>query len=158
MNKCQVEWVDQKKVKISGIIDEFSDFSNLFNNDLEEIWIDFSGISRINSSGIREWVQAVMKSTSRLFMVNCSAVIIDQFSMIPECVGKNGQVVSFYVHYICDHCDHELQEVLTVGKDADSDTVFNEERESPCPACGGVMELDHNPDTYFSFLKDLKAG
>jgi hypothetical protein len=156
MNKCKIEWVSEKRVKISGIIDEFSSFRDLFSHQLEEIWIDFSGVTRINSSGIREWVQAVLSSNVRLHMENCSAVMVDQFSMIPEFIGKNGVVESFFVHYLCDACGHEEKNLCVVGKDIKAEDSYKEALDDPCPVCGGVLELDHNPDIYFAFLKFMK--
>ena len=156
MNKCKIQWLDERRAKVSGVIDEFSSFEELFNKNQEEIWIDFSEVTRINSSGIREWVQAVLGSTARLHLEKCSAVMVDQFSMIPEFIGKNGTIESFFVHYICDSCGHEERELLEVGKDIGGDKTYKEQLEDPCPSCGHVLELDHNPDIYFAFLKFVK--
>ena len=68
----QIEWLAENKAKISGVIDEFSSFKDLFSKQLPELWIDFSGVTRINSSGIREWVQAVLTCESVLHLENCS--------------------------------------------------------------------------------------
>jgi len=156
MNKCKIDWTDQKRVKISGVIDEFSSFAEVFNRNPTEIWIDFSGVTRINSSGIREWVQAVLGSSARLHMENCSAVMVDQFSMIPEFIGKNGVVESFFIHYLCDSCGHEEKKLTIVGKDINPGDPYREALDEACPVCGGLMELDHNPDIYFAFLKFMK--
>ncbi len=158
MNKCKIEWVGKNKVQVSGVIDEFSSFDDLFNRGHKEIWIDFSGVTRINSSGIREWVQAVIASHAHLHMENCSAVMVDQFSMIPEFIGKNGVVESFYIHYICDTCGHEEKQLAVVGKDIDAGDPHKDVADNPCSNCGGVLELDHNPDIYFAFLKFMKKS
>ncbi|NRA63542.1 MAG: hypothetical protein HRU19_03615 [Pseudobacteriovorax sp.] len=157
MNKCKIEWLSESKVKISGVIDEFSTFESLFSKNLPEVWIDFSDVTRINSSGIREWVQAVLSTETVLHLENCSSVMVDQFSMIPEFVGKNGRVESFYCHYICDDCSHEDKDLLTVGKTIEPNQDFEPFLEKPCSNCGGTMELDHNPDIYFAFLRFTKV-
>lgn len=157
MNKCKIEWLSDKQVKISGVIDEFSRFDEVFSKGKEEIWIDFSEVSRINSSGIREWVQAVLSADTRLHLQNCSSVMVDQFSMIPEFVGKNGTVESFYAHYICDTCGYEKKRLLKVGTDISLDSEYEDYMECDCDNCQAVMELDHNPDIYFAFLRFTKA-
>ena len=157
MNKCKIDWVSDKEVKVSGVIDEFSTFEEIFSKNRPEVWIDFSGVSRINSSGIREWVQAVLSADARLHLVNCSSVMVDQFSMIPEFVGKNGTVESFYVHYICDACGSETKTLLTVGQDISTNSEYDDFMEKDCDNCDAVMELDHNPDIYFAFLRFTKA-
>ena len=79
--------------------------------------------------------------------------MVDQFSMIPEFVGKKGRVESFYVHYVCDACGHEERKLLEVGKDIGPTPLTSPSLEKPCSACEDIMELDHNPDIYFAFLK-----
>ena len=160
MKKCEFEWVDDKHLKLSGIIDEYCSFAEVFKKLKDEIWIDFSGITRINSSGVREWVQEVVKSDVKIHFENCSSVIVDQFSMIPEFLGRNGIVESFAVHYVCENCSFETQKNFVVGKDIQPGKEdYDEVSEIKCPSCGyEQMELDHNPDIYFAFLKFIKSN
>ncbi len=155
MNKCKITWITECLVMISGIIDEYSDFSQLFAGKPSDIWVDFNDIERINSSGVREWIQAVMSTKSNLHLINCSSVIVDQFAMIPEFIGKNGVVESFFVHYVCDSCNIEEKRLLEAVKDIHADSDLNQFLEKGCNACGSTMELDHNLEVYFSFIKFL---
>lgn len=152
MNKCKIEWTDAEHVTISGVIDEFSSFENLFPKEKKEIWVDLSQVSRINSSGIREWIHAVLNSNVIMHLTNCSAVMVDQLSMIPKFVGANGIVDSFHCHYQCEQCGHDEKLLMRVGKDITDSKSYKLKLEEPCPNCKGALELDHDPDAYFAFL------
>lgn len=156
MNKCKIEWVDKNRVKVIGIIDEFSSFESLFSSAADPLHIDFSEVTRINSSGIREWVQGVLSSTSTLILERCSSVMVDQLSMIPEFIGRNGEVRSFFVHYVCDSCSKEQQELVEVTPQLNVARL--ESPETSCKSCGGKLSIDHNPDIYFSFLRNFTSA
>jgi DNA-directed RNA polymerase subunit RPC12/RpoP len=156
MKRFDVQWVDDKKVKISGTIDEnftFDDEVAKFNDEVE---IDLRGVERINSCGVREWIKAILKTNARIHFVNCSSVIVAQFSMIPEFLGNNGVVDSFETQFVCDHCGHEESKILVVGKDIQpGQEIYEEGPELACSECGEMMECDHNPELYFSFLSEV---
>ena len=156
MSGCTVEWIDDKHVKISGTIDEYADFDELIAKFPDEVWIDFGEIKRINSSGVRQWLKAVMTSESRIHFVNCAAPVVDQLTLVPHFLGKNGVVDSFEVLFFCYNCDHEIQRFFQIGKDIDRFSgptpTFNDVFK--CDTCGGDVEVAHNVDIYFSFLRD----
>ena len=146
----KINWTDKETVQISGIIDEFASIKNLFEGKEGSIKVDFSGISRINSSGVREWVQAALASKARLHLINCDPVIIDQVSMIPQFLGNGGVVESFYAHYACPSCGHEETSLIVLQEDASIETVKNSIVE--CSKCKADMELDHTPEVFLAFL------
>lgn len=155
MNRFEVQWIDKSKVKVSGIIDENFSFDEDVGKFGEEVWLDLQGVERINSCGVREWIKAILKTNAKLHFINCSSVIVSQFSMIPEFLGRNGVVESFETQFVCDHCGHEESRVLVVGKDIQAgQPIYEEGPELKCPECGEMMECDHNPELYFSFLSE----
>ncbi len=158
MKHCVIKWLAQDEVSISGIVDEYADFSEFARCAQKTLTVDFAEVTRMNSSGIRSWIQTIMKHKIKLVLRNCSSVVVEQFSMIPEFVGKNGYVESFFVHYHCVSCDYELKKLFIPGRDIlISEAPQAESRlPNPCPKCGDVVELDHNPDIYFAFLRFMK--
>ena len=156
MKRYEIQWLDNKTVKISGTIDENFVFESEVAKFGPEVWVDLQGVERINSCGVREWIKAILTTESKIHFVNCSSVIVSQFSMIPEFLGKFGVVDSFETQFVCDHCGHELARVLKVGSDIQpGQEVYEEGPEIECPECGDSMECDHNPELYFSFLSEV---
>jgi len=158
MKHCVINWLADDEVAISGIVDEYADFSEFARCAQNTLTVDFAEVTRMNSSGIRSWIQAIMKHKIKLVLRNCSSVVVEQFSMIPEFVGKNGFVESFYVHYHCVSCQYETKRLFVPGRDiqiSESPQVEPHLPE-PCPKCADVVELDHNPEIYFAFLRFMK--
>jgi len=155
MNRCEFRWIDERTLKIAGTIDENFTIDEQLPKLKDEVWIDLKNVARINSCGVREWIKAIVKTEAKIHYINCSSVIVTQFSMIPEFIGRKGQVESFETQFVCPHCGHEDSKILVVGKDiqAGLDTYL-ESPEMKCSECGESMECDHNPELYFSFLSD----
>lgn len=159
MKHCTIQWLGANQVAISGIVDEYADFSEFERCAQQTLTVDFANVTRMNSSGVRSWIQTMTRHKVKLLLRNCSSVVVEQFSMIPEFIGKNGYVESFFVHYHCVSCDYETRQLLVPGKDiqiGDSPHVDLRLPEA-CPQCGDAVELDHNPDIYFGFLRFMKA-
>lgn len=155
MSRYEFKWIDDKNLQIIGTIDENFDFECEVKKFKDEVFIDLQGVKRINSCGVREWIKGILKTESRLHFVNCSSVIVAQFSMIPEFLGKNGVVDSFETQFICEACGHEDTKILTVGVDIEAGKeVYDQGPVIECSECQSTMECDHNPELYFSFLSD----
>ena len=156
MSSCIIEWVDQTHLKISGTIDEYAEFESLIKKFPEELWIDFSGVTRINSSGVRQWLKAIMNCDAKIHFEKCAAAVVDQFTLVPHFLGKNGSVESFEVLFFCYACDCEIQKYLKIGEDINrfTGTMPPLNVDMKCETCGGDVEIDHNVEIYFSFLKD----
>ena len=158
MKRCEIKWLSLNEMEISGIVDEYADFSELAQVAEKILTVDFSGVTRMNSSGIRGWIQNVRRHKITLILKNCSSPVVEQFSMIPEFTGKNGFVESFFVHYHCVACEYETRLLLRIGIEihlGDSPHI-DQQLATPCPKCGETLDLDHNPEIYFSFLRPMK--
>ena len=153
MQGTTVTWVDEKTVSLSGFMNESCDFQPLVDRFPAEVWIDFKGVTRINSCGVREWINAIRKTKAIIHFVNCSSVIVDQISMIPEFIGKTGIVESFATMLVCDECGHEESRRFERGKDEVPTFTPDGKLALPCPDCGAALELDQNPKVLEDFLK-----
>ena len=147
---------DMSYVKLGGVIDEDNELGEL----VEKIpngtaVIDLGEIERINSCGVRDWVNWLSKldtNGTRSVLVECSPAIVAQINLVNNFTG-NGVVKSFYVPYFCPECDEE--KVLLVEA-TDMGPPPHEPPTCRCDECDLVMDFDDMPDSYFAFLSNQK--
>ncbi|HEU0029698.1 MAG TPA: hypothetical protein VFQ53_03625 [Kofleriaceae bacterium] len=147
---------DVSYVKLGGVIDEDNELANL----VEQIphgtaVIDLGEIERINSCGVRDWVNWLSKlegNGTRSVLVECSPAIVAQINLVNNFTGS-GVVKSFYVPYFCPECDEE--KVLLV-ETSDMGPPPHEPPTCRCDECDLVMDFDDMPDSYFAFLSNQK--
>jgi anti-anti-sigma regulatory factor len=147
---------DMTYVKLSGVIDE--------DNELQELTdkipqgtavIDLSEIERINSCGVRDWVNwlgRIEKNGAKPVLVECSPAIVAQINLVNNFTG-NGVVKSFFAPYFCPNCDREkvlLVEASEMGPSPHKAPTCR------CDECDGVMDFDDMEDSYFAFLSNAK--
>ena len=108
--------------------------------------IDLGEIERINSCGVRDWVNWLCKlenNGTRSVLVECSPAIVAQINLVNNFTG-NGVVKSFYVPYFCPECDEE--KVLLVEA-SDMGPPPHEPPTCRCDECDLVMDFDDMPDS-----------
>src|SRR5438309_1873521 len=148
---------DVTYVKLSGVIDEDNELASLGEKiGSGTAVIDVSEIERINSCGVRDWVNwlgKVEKNGAKIVMVECSPAIVAQINLVNNFTG-NGQVKSFYAPYFCPNCD--LEKVLLVEtRDVAGTTPFKAPS-CRCDECDGPMDFDDMEESYFAFLSNAK--
>ncbi|MCG8424837.1 MAG: hypothetical protein MJE77_43670 [Proteobacteria bacterium] len=141
-------------LKLDGWIDEDFDGKKLAHTiRARNLILHLSGVRRISSFGIREWVDfiaAASKSVEDIILVECSPKIVDQLNMVGNFIGR-GRVFSFYVPYRCDYCDREDEILMQVDRDWAAITSMTPP-ERPCPNCGDTQYFDEDAITYFSYI------
>ena len=147
---------DVSYVKLSGVIDEDNELTTLTDKiPSGTAVIDLGEIERINSCGVRDWVNWLGKlegQATRSVLVECSPAIVAQINLVNNFTG-NGVVKSFYVPYFCPECDEE--KVLLVEA-ADMGPPPHEPPTCRCDECDLVMDFDDMADSYFAFLSNQK--
>ena len=147
---------DVSYVKLGGVIDEDNELSDLVDKiPPGTAVIDLGEIERINSCGVRDWVNWLSKlenSGTRSVLVECSPAIVAQINLVNNFTGS-GVVKSFYVPYFCPECDEE--KVLLVEA-ADMGPPPHEPPTCRCDECDLVMDFDDMPDSYFAFLSNQR--
>src|SRR5262245_39620858 len=144
-------------VKLSGVIDEDNELGTLAEKlGVGTAVIDVSEIERINSCGVRDWVNWLGKAEkggAKVVMVECSPAIVAQINLVNNFTG-NGVVKSFYAPYFCPNCD--IEKVLLVEtRDMHGQAPFK----SPscrCDECDGPMDFDDMEESYFAFMQNSK--
>lgn len=141
-------------VEFSGEIDENADFSELRRRLKGVVVFHLAEIRRINSCGVREWVNFVrdLPDVSELTFTHCSPAIVTQLNMIYNFRG-DANIRSFYAPYVCENCNNEEEKLLDVASqfpDGDISLV----PDFRCEACNELMEFDDLPERYLSFLSE----
>jgi anti-anti-sigma regulatory factor len=143
---------DTSMVKLAGYIDEDNDLKGLVAQiPAGTAMIDLAGVERINSCGIRDWVNwlaEIERNGTKPVLVSCSPAIVAQINLVKNFTG-GGAVKSFQIPYYCSECDEE-KVMLVETSEMSSPT------QAPpsclCETCGHAMEIDEMPQSYFAFL------
>jgi anti-anti-sigma regulatory factor len=134
------------RVMISGEICEETDFQPILEIP-GPLVLDLAGVSRINSCGVREWLNFVVhlrQGGRELILERCAPVIVTQLNTIYNFTG-GGQVRSVFGPYYCPACDREENHLIDLTA---SETVPDH---IPCPGCHAGMEFEDLQDQYLAF-------
>ena len=147
---------DMSYVKLGGVIDEDNGLGELVEKiPTGTAVIDLGEIERINSCGVRDWVNWLSKletNGTRSVLVECSPAIVAQINLVNNFTGS-GVVKSFYVPYFCPECDEEKVLLVEAG---DMGPPPHEPPTCRCDECDLVMDFDDMPDSYFAFLSNQR--
>jgi anti-anti-sigma regulatory factor len=147
---------DLSFVKLAGVIDEDNELTELTDKiHGGTVVIDLREVERINSCGVRDWVNWLGRVESKnieIVLVECSPAIVAQINLVNNFTG-NGVVKSFYVPYFCPECDEEK---VLLCETADMGAPPYEAPICRCDECDLVMDFDDMPDSYFAFLANQK--
>jgi anti-anti-sigma regulatory factor len=143
-------------LKIRGVVDEDNTLAkSLRRIEGDTVVIDLEGVVRINSCGVRDWVNWLNDLESRgkrVVMARCSPCIVNQINLVNNFTGA-GMVKSFFAPYYCGRCDREQLKLLQVES-------FSGMPAPHAPDCRGEncnevqceMEFDDIEQSYFAFL------
>ncbi len=149
-------------LKVSGVVDEDNTLGgSLKRIDGRTVIVDLSEVTRINSCGVRDWVNWLNDLASRekrVIFVRCSPCIVNQINLVNNFVG-GGMVKSFFAPYYCARCDREQLELLQVEAFAGQDPQSTHDRLVAPPVRGSncnevrcEMGFDDIEEAYFAFL------
>jgi len=142
-------------VALFGVLDENADLRPLaqLNGDVA---IDLSGVKRISSTGVREWIDLMraLDGRCRISLVACSPASVTQLNLIANFRGA-AHVESFLAPYEC-RCGEE-REVLVEARSCGRGQLPSLPA-MPCLSCGCLMELAEIPERYLTFLADQRTG
>jgi serine/threonine protein kinase len=156
--------VDQKStgdasiVHVAGLVDEhFSGFGVAAGQKV--LVIDVSGMTRMTSFGVRQWLKAMdalPKTLTDLYLFGCPTFFVDQLNMVLN-FGGAGKVLTVMAPYTCPSCGAESGEVVDVLAER-STLAKGGVPEKDCQKCGGRLEFDETPESYFSFVTKYAAS
>lgn len=153
---------DATFLKLTGVIDEDNTLaSTLKKIDGRTVVLDLSGVERINSCGVRDWVNWINDLEGRghqVVLVRCSPSIVTQINMVHNFTG-GARVRSFFAPYYCARCDREELKLLNV-----EDFAGQEEPAAPphrgrgCELAACEMVFDDIEASWFAFLPRNNGG
>ena len=130
-----------KTVVLSGVIDENADFSPLLA-EVEPLHLDFSGIERVNSIGIRTWMRFLVDWQDKaLVYEECPVVISEQLAVLPSLRGIRKQCATVaHANLIscCSKC--EFHEEIRVERTDVVPSLSPKIGKRTCVRCGSAME------------------
>ncbi len=140
-------------LKLAGVIDEDNELFDLLDQlGSGTVVINLADIERINSCGVRDWVNwlaKLEKKGAKVVFVECSPAIVAQINLVNNFTG-NGVVKSFYAPYFCPSCD--LEKVLLIEMDEMKAMDTPKAPVCRCDECDGVMDFDDMEESYFAFV------
>lgn len=141
------------RVEFAGDMDENSSFGELKRKLNGHVTFSLAGVRRINSCGVREWVNFVreLPTVQQLEFEDCSTAIVSQLNMIYNFKGK-ARIKSFFAPYICESCGREEEKLLDIARHFPSRD--RKVPPFPCEKCGAMMDFDDIPERYLSFLNE----
>lgn len=137
--------------RLHGIIDEHADLA--FMNDLRgRVQISLKGVRRINSFGVRSWIDAIRKVPAdvSLEFIECPPPVVDQMNMVAGFLGR-GKVTSFFAPMACEGCGQEQDMLFKVAECKASGSKLPTVK---CPKCGKSMEVDDIEEQYLLFMRE----
>lgn len=142
------------RVAMSGVIDEAADLSPLAALGARPIEVDLHGVERINSAGVRAWIDVVraVPASVPMTFVRCPPAIVDQCNMVAGFLG-HGQLASFFAPMVCAECDEQIDQLFeTAACRANGGKL----PATKCPRCGRPMEVDDLEEQYLLFVRDSR--
>ena len=156
--------VDQKStgeasiVHVAGLVDEhFAGFGVAAGQKV--LVIDVSAMTRMTSFGVRQWLKAMdalPKTITDLYLLGCPTFFVDQLNMVLN-FGGAGKVLTVIAPYTCPSCGAESGEQVDVLAER-ATLAKGGVPEKDCQKCGGKLEFDETPESYFSFVTKYAAS
>ncbi len=144
-------------VNIAGLVDEnFAGFE--FGSGPKSLVINVTGMTRMTSFGVRQWLKAMEglpKPLHDLYLLGCPTFFVDQLNMVLN-FAAGAQILTVIGPYTCLSCGAESGEVIDVLAERAS-LVKGGGSDKECSRCGGKLEFDETPESYFSFVPKYAA-
>lgn len=142
-------------VSLAGTLNERFTVPSIVGDDPRlPFVIDTANIARINSLGVRTWIQwlsLLAKDARRVYFVRCSPPIVMQANYVANFLG-GGCVLSYYAPYWCEAC-RTAERVLARTTDR-RDALWSNRPTRPCPACHAPLQLAEAEDECFNIARD----
>lgn len=137
------------RIALSGAIDERADLARVFAEIDTDAELDLGGVDRLNSIGIRYWINHITDRARqhRVSILRASYVFVNQANCVANLFG-DASIESCLAPYFCQHCSRNL--TLEVRAD-EVHATSGVPPERSCQTCGSELEFDEL-DHYFRFL------
>jgi hypothetical protein len=136
---------------MSGAFDDSVSLDKLIANPPNPLHINCAGVNRINSVGVKAWIQyfdTLRMRGTKVELHECSPVIVEQLNLVVNfhCGAK---INSVQVPYSCPGCKNQF--VQSFGVESLKKNQYQIPAQK-CPKCGTAGSFDDFPEEYFEFL------
>src|SRR5262245_52988207 len=103
-------------VALTGDITETSGLGELLGQLSGKVVLDLGQVGRVNSAGVREWVDfvtALSNDSTEVVLEHCSVAVVHQLNMIEDFRGS-ARVASVHAPYFCAKCRIERREIVNL--------------------------------------------
>lgn len=140
---------DVLEVELKGQINEDSSFEALKEQKQSKMVLNLSGVTHINSCGIREWIEFQNNNFDfdEIIYKECPQVVVEQMNIVSGFIHKRGSIESFYAPYYCESEDKEYKILITPEK------VLDGKAPKMTAKNGEELEFDDIEAQYFNFLR-----
>ncbi len=147
-------------LRLEGVIDEHNGLAQITDHlgPSDTLAIDLGGIKRLNSVGVRDWVNWL-----RALRVKYRAVII--FDPPPSVMNEvnfvknfaeGAYITTFYAPLFCARCQKEESRLLETHRIKNGSGLSVPSFSCEQSDCENT--LDDDPESYFSFIRTLPEG
>lgn len=137
---------DGATFKLDGTIDEFAQLPPPESLP-SAVTFDLGAIRRINSLGVRKWMQYLASLAERpVTLVRCPPAVVEQLNCIRNFRG-HAKIESVLLPYACDACSRVNYVTMELQPNAASKVPAT----SNCTTCGAECEFDDVADRYLGF-------
>jgi predicted RNA-binding Zn-ribbon protein involved in translation (DUF1610 family) len=145
--------VDGARVALSGRIDDSASFESLAQLPAGGVAIDTSGVTFVNSIGMREWIRLIrlLRERGPVVLERVADVLMTQMNLIPE-FARSVSITSFHAQYVCPSCGAESAPLVDAIAYGDSLRAMKAPK-LPCPECGSAMDLGDFPERYLTIFR-----
>ena len=145
-------------VNVHGLVDEHFQGFGLFGDGTKSLVLNVSGMTRMTSFGVRQWLKgmdAIPKTVTDLYLLGCPTFFVDQLNMVLN-FGGAAQILTVVAPYTCPSCGVESGETIDVLAER-AGLAKGGTPDKECSRCGGRLEFDETPESYFSFVSKYAA-
>lgn len=152
---------DAVRLVLKGQIDEGADLDPLAKRLTHAISkqpaaravIDTFDVQRINSCGVREWINFMrsIDAIPSVVLARCSPAIVVQLNSVFNFRGR-ASIESIVAPFFCASCDQEQLDVVNVPAHVQDPAELLKEKHV-CNQCGKPVQFDDIVERYFMFVK-----
>lgn len=143
-------------VRLDGVIDEHNELASYTERigSGEALFIDLGGVKRLNSVGVRDWVnwlRALKPKFARIVLFDCPPPVMNEVNFVKN-FADGAHITTFSVPLFCARCNKEENRLL------ESAALKSGGRKLPSFACGQAScenTIDDDEDSYLGFLDGL---
>ncbi len=148
------------QMNFEGVLDERSDFALVeqsfsklkSENQGKPITVDFSKVTRGNSSGIMKWLQFLDKVKYCFRYVGAPVWLVNQFNAISGYFAGGSYPYSIQAPFFCEATETSMDFTLILGKDLEIRSDYTGFQIPDVVVDGQEFQIDFEPEYYFQFI------